>query len=151
MGFLGGLGPFIRTPRDAKRLFNVYRMLRATRDLSPTSRFLDGEYQAVAMLLAMLTLDAHVLGRALDAPLRPDAGAAGGLTNRTAGDATWTNFAAALTPTRAKGTGVDTAAWSNEVVGEIRAAELRGWQRLAEAVNATSKLVKLEDLTAFRT
>ena len=151
LDFLGGLGPFIRTPRDAKRLFNVYRMLRATRDLSPASRFLDGEYQAVAMLLAMLTLDAHVLGLALDAPPRPDAGAAGGLTRRTAGDATWTEFAAALTPARAKGTGVDTAAWSNGVVGEIPAGELRGWQRLAEAVNATSELVKLEDLTAFRT
>lgn len=37
-------------------------MLRATRDLSPASRFLGGEYEAVAMLLAMQTLDAHVLG-----------------------------------------------------------------------------------------
>jgi hypothetical protein len=149
LGFLGGLGPFIKTPRDAKRLFNIYRMLRATRDLSPVSRFLDGEYQAVAMLLAMLTLDAHVLGLALDAPPRSDQ-AVGGLTKRTAGDATWNEFAEGLTPKPATGTAA-AHAWHNEVVGEIPAAELGGWQRMAEAVNVTRGLVKLEDLTAFRT
>jgi KAP family P-loop domain len=52
---LAKLDSLIETPREAKRLFNLYRMLRATRDLSDVSRFLGddgraGEFQAVAVL-----------------------------------------------------------------------------------------------------
>ncbi|NYI91404.1 hypothetical protein HNR02_004727 [Amycolatopsis endophytica] len=57
---LTALDPLVKTPRKAKRLFNLYRMVRATRDLSPAARFLgenddDGEYQAVAVLLGVVT------------------------------------------------------------------------------------------------
>ena len=40
LDFLAHLEPFISTPRDAKRMFNLYRMLRSTRDLSAASAFL---------------------------------------------------------------------------------------------------------------
>ena len=56
----------IDTPREAKRLFNLYRMLRATRDLSGASRFLGeagepGDYQAVVVLLGLLTAHSRLL------------------------------------------------------------------------------------------
>ena len=143
--FLGRLGPFIRTPRDAKRLFNIYRMLRATRDLSPAARFLDGEYQAVAMLLAMLTLDAYILGRTLDAPPLLN-GMGGGLTARAAAGFRWTRFADGLTPRPASG---DSSAWRNDVIDEIPEPELVAWQRMAGAVVATRDLVQRDDLTEF--
>lgn len=52
---LSSLAPLVRSPREAKRLLNLYRMLRSTRDLSDASRFLgadgaEGEFQAVVML-----------------------------------------------------------------------------------------------------
>jgi hypothetical protein len=59
--FLTLLGPLVRTPRSAKRMANIYRMLRSTRNLTvETSRWLGdvehpGEFQAVAQLLAVLT------------------------------------------------------------------------------------------------
>ena len=44
LSLLGALEPFIDTPRQAKRMFNLYRMLRSTRDLSDASAFLgDGD------------------------------------------------------------------------------------------------------------
>jgi TIR domain/KAP family P-loop domain len=58
--FFTGIAPLVRTPRTTKRMVNIYRMLRVTRDLGPASRFLGtpehgGEYQAVVQLLAVLT------------------------------------------------------------------------------------------------
>jgi hypothetical protein len=151
--FLGGLGPFIRTPRDAKRLFNVYRLLRSTRDLSPASAFLGGDYQAVAMLLAMLNQDSHVFGRATDALSRPESGVTGGLTQATVGAENWAGFAAGLIPepeTSPDGVTRPDSAWRNRIVGEIPAADLAAWSRMADAVRDTSNLVTLPDLTAFR-
>jgi KAP family P-loop domain len=145
--FLGGLGPFIRTPRDAKRLFNVYRMLRSTRNLSPASQFLGGEYQAVALLLAMLNQDAHVFAQVTDAPARPEFGATGGLSWATAESVHWLSFTAALMPEPV--TGPD-GAWRNQIIGEIPAADLPAWQRMGDAVLATGHLVTLPDLAAFR-
>jgi hypothetical protein len=97
---IAALEPFIDTPRDAKRMFNLYRMLRSTRDLSDASDFLGddyrpGEFQAVAVLLAMMTADAHLLHQVLDAPPDPGMGIAGGLTSWPA-ERSWPEFAAAL-------------------------------------------------------
>jgi hypothetical protein len=146
--FLGGLGPFVRTPRDAKRLFNVYRMLRSTRDLSPAAAFLGGEYQAVAVLLAMLTLDARVSASVLDAAPDPLSAVSGGLTRRVAlreeASGGWASFTAGLSPQK------DGRAWRNAIIGQVPAAEVAGWQRMAAAVGATSALVTLPDLTAFQ-
>jgi hypothetical protein len=147
--FQGGLGLFVRTPRDAKRLFNVYRMLRSTRDLSPASEFLGGEYQAVALLLAILNLDAHIFAQVTDAPPRPEAGVTGGLAGATAELARWDSFAAGLIPEPAAGSD-GTTRCANRVIGEIPAADLPAWQRLAGAVQATTHLVTLPDLEPFR-
>ena len=58
--FFTSLAPLVRTPRATKRMINIYRILRVTRDLGPASQFLGphnraGDYQAVIQLLAMLT------------------------------------------------------------------------------------------------
>ena len=58
-------------------------MLRFSRTLSPASVFLgdddeSGHYQAVAVLLAMLTADPRLLRHVLDAPKRPAADPAAG-------------------------------------------------------------------------
>ena len=37
---LAALAPLVRSPREAKRLLNLYRMLRSTKDLSDAARFL---------------------------------------------------------------------------------------------------------------
>jgi hypothetical protein len=70
---LSSLAPLVRSPREAKRLLNLYRMLRSTRDLSDASRFLggdgaEGEFQAVVMLLGLLTANPQLLGQILFAP-----------------------------------------------------------------------------------
>jgi len=142
---IAALEPFIATPRDAKRMFNVYRMLRSTRDLSDASDFLGdddrpGEFQAVAVLLAMMTADAHLLHQVLDAP--PDLAMAipGGLTSWPA-EGSWREFAAALVPGPA----------GNKIIGPVPAQEVGAWRRLADAAVRTVDLVSLPDLTAFLT
>jgi len=53
------LFPFVPSPRAAKRLVNVYRLLRATVGRDEWNRFLgadgDGDFRAVLLLLALLT------------------------------------------------------------------------------------------------
>jgi hypothetical protein len=58
--FFTSLASLVRTPRATKRMINIYRMLRVTRDLGPASQFLGphncaGDYQAIVQLLAILT------------------------------------------------------------------------------------------------
>jgi hypothetical protein len=71
--FLTLLGPLVRTPRAAKRMANIYRMLRSTRNLTvETGRWLGddknpGEYQAVAQLLAVLTAAPRQFGSLVNA------------------------------------------------------------------------------------
>jgi hypothetical protein len=148
------LEPFIDTPRDAKRTFNLYRMLRSTRDLSVASAFLGGhrqpgEYQAVATLLAMLAADARLLHHVLDAPPQFDADTpnktlvAGGLTHRPA-EGRWDSFVGDLQPQQVEDR------WENQVVGWIPDREVREWQRLAAAAGQTSAQVSLPDLTVFQ-
>ena len=153
LAFLAKLEPFISTPRDAKRMFNLYRMLRSTRDLSAASDFLGGrgqpgEFQAVAMLLAMLTADAHLMHYVLDAPRQVDASGqktlvTGGLTSRPPQDR-WRSFTDDLKPERIED------GWDNQIIGRIPDHEVRGWQLLADAVATTSAEVSLPDLSVFQ-
>jgi hypothetical protein len=145
---LAALEPLIDTPREAKRLLNLYRMLRATRDLSPASRFLGedgrhGEFEAVIILLGLLTAHARLLGQVLDAPPSQDHAVRGGLAHRP-DSGSWAEFVKALQPRR------DGAVWTNDIVGRIPEADLTEWRRLGAGIQQASQGVTLPDLSAFQ-
>ena len=140
------LAPLVETPRETKRLVNLYRMMRSTRDLSPAARFLGaegtpGEYQAVVILLGLLSGHARLLHDVLLAPAGDDV--RGGLRGRPPGE-TWQAFAQGLKP-RATDGGV-----RNDVIGDIPPADVEEWKRLAEGLEDASALVTLPDLKAFQ-
>jgi tetratricopeptide (TPR) repeat protein len=145
---LSGLGCFIATPREAKRMFNLYRMLRSTRDLSDASTFLGddrspGDYQAVALLLGMMTADARVLRDVLDAEPQAEHKVAGGLNHRPDKD-DWHKFIAGFTPEHSG------EEWTNQIIGQIPAQDVPAWQQFAKRAAETSNLIALPDLTAFK-
>jgi hypothetical protein len=140
------LAPLVETPRETKRLVNLYRMMRSTRDLSPAARFLGaegtpGEYQAVVILLGLLSGHARLLHDVLLAPAGDDV--RGGLRGRPPGE-TWPAFAQGLKP-RATDGGV-----RNDVIGDIPPADVEEWKRLAEGLEDASALVTLPDLKVFQ-
>ena len=99
---LSSLAPLVRSPREAKRLLNLYRMLRSTRDLSDASRFLGGdraagEFQAVVILLGLLTANPQLLGQILFAPPNPKERLLGGICHRAA-PSSWGVFLNGLRP-----------------------------------------------------
>ncbi len=55
--FLGRLTPLLATPRAIKKLANLYRLLRLSVPRDQLALFLDGRYQAAALLLAALAGD----------------------------------------------------------------------------------------------
>ena len=112
---LASLGPLVRSPRQAKRLLNLYRMVRSTRDLSPASAFLGsstvpGEYQAVGVLLGLLTAHPRLLGRILAA--EPTETLPGGISHRDETDS-WSQVVAGLRP---RPTGEQ---WQNDVCADM--------------------------------
>ncbi|MFI6218590.1 P-loop NTPase fold protein [Nocardia brasiliensis] len=144
LALLASLDTLITTPREAKRIFNLYRMIRATRDLSDASRFLGsgaqpGEYQAVVVLLGLLTAHAHVLGGVLDAPPDPRNETRGGLARRAA-DSSWRQFVADLEPCWSE------PSWRNRVVGFFPESHLPHWIRLHRGVTVLAEAVDLSDL-----
>lgn len=143
---LASLGPLVRSPRQAKRLLNLYRMVRSTRDLSPASAFLGtdtapGEYQAVGVLLGLLTAHPRLLGELLSTP--PTQGIAGGLCHRGP-DASWQAVVGGLEPRRS-GDG-----WRNDVSADLSEVDRREWTELVERVAPATRMVGLPDLTAFQ-
>ena len=148
LALLSELESFVSTPRAAKRLFNLYRMLRSTRDLSAASSFLGdngapGEYQAAAVLLGMLTADAGLLGQVMDAPPQSDPPTAGGLAYRPASDQ-WHKFVVDFAPVKAA------HGWANQIVGKILPEEVPAWQRFAAAAACVDSLITLPDLSVFK-
>jgi hypothetical protein len=148
LSLLSALECFIDTPREAKRMFNLYRMLRSTRDLSDASTFLGddhnpGDYQAVGLLLGMMTADAHVLRDALDAAPQAESKVGGGLKHRPDND-DWHKFIADCIP---KHSGEE---WTNRIVGRILPEDVPAWQHFARCAARTSNLITLPDLTAFK-
>ncbi len=144
LDLLSALDALINTPREAKRLFNIYRMIRATRDLSDASRFLGGsdepgEYQAVAILLGLLTAHPLLLPDLLDG--RPDLadGVAGGLLRRRP-DEEWATFVADCVP-------VD---GHNGIVGELPSQVTDEWARLGTGLSRASTAITLPDLSIFQ-
>jgi hypothetical protein len=144
---LSGLHPFVGTPRDAKRMLNLYRMLRSTRRLADASSFLGdggpGEYEAVAMLLGMLAADARLLGKVINAPLQDDPQLAGGLIYRP-NKGQWHDFVSDFAPVDTVGT------WSNQIIGPIPPGQIPAWQHFAASAAQTRHLISLPDLSAFK-
>ena len=155
---LSALAPLVRSPREAKRLLNLYRMLRSTQDLSDASRFLgaehaegaeggeggEGEFQAVAVLLGLLAASPQLLSQILFAPADPEEKLLGGICHR-AGRGTWGAFLSGLRPRL-----VDER-WRNDLRDGLPDADRAQWQLLVERARPASALVTLPDLTAFAT
>lgn len=142
------LDPLVRTPREAKRLANVYQMIRATRDLSDPSRFLGGhgqagEYEAVAVLLGLLTAHAQLLGAVLDSPVDEGAGLSGGLVHRSP-EVSWDSFVAGMKPRQ---TG---ERWSNDIVATMTPTERDAWQDLWSGLQPVTAQVSLPDLKVLQ-
>ncbi|PXX60455.1 O-acetyl-ADP-ribose deacetylase (regulator of RNase III) [Nocardia tenerifensis] len=146
---LAALDLLIETPREAKRLFNLYRMVRATRDLCDSSRFLGsterpGEYQAVVILLGLLTAHARLLGGVLDTRPDPDREVEGGMAHRPAHQP-WAEFVADLEPQR-RGT-----TWFNRVAGSFPESYVPHWIRLHRGLAKLSGHVTMPDLSILQT
>lgn len=146
---LSSLAPLVRSPREAKRLLNLYRILRSTRDLSDVSRFLGsdgaaGEFQAVVVLLGLLTANPRLLGQILLAPPDPKKQLMGGICHRAAANS-WETFLNGLRPRC-----VDQR-WHNDVCDGLSTKDRTEWELLVERAQSASALVKLPDLTAFKT
>ncbi|WP_433663145.1 P-loop NTPase fold protein [Nocardia sp. CA-128927] len=148
LALLTSLDLLIETPREAKRVFNLYRMVRATRDLSDASRFLGtdgrpGEYQAVVLLLGLLTAHARLLCGVLDTPPDPSNDVDGGIARRPP-HAPWSQFVLDLEPLRSA------TGWSNRVVGDFPNAHLPHWIRLHRGLAKVSEDVSLPDLSVLQ-
>jgi hypothetical protein len=139
---LSSLAPLVETPREAKRMLNLYRMIRSTKNLTPAGPFLGsedqpGDYQAVVILLGLLSGHARRLEDVLVAA--PGDDCAGGLRHRDSGES-WADFVAGMAP-QPNG--------ANAIVGARAADDLAGWQRLAEGLAPATELVK-KDLQPFQ-
>ena len=146
---LSSLAPLVRSPREAKRLLNLYRMLRSTRDLNDASRFLgaegaSGEFQAVVMLLGLLTANPQLLGQILFAPPDAETELMGGICYRAA-PSSWAAFLDGLWPHCVGGR------WRNDLCGCLSERDRAEWELLVERAKSASALVKLLDLTTFKT
>ncbi|MBN6039399.1 P-loop NTPase fold protein [Amycolatopsis sp. 195334CR] len=139
---LSTLDSLVATPREAKRLVNLYRMVRSTRDLSVASRFLGqdgepGEYQAVVLLLALLTAHARLLCDVLDTRPDPENAITGGLVHRDP-SSSWYEFVDDLEPRDGR----------NRVAGAV--GRLGDWRRLHAGLVRVSAEVDLPDVSALQ-
>lgn len=142
---LAALGPVVRSPRQAKRLLNLYRLVRSTRDLSPAADFLGskaapGEFQAVAVLLGLLTTYPRLLGQLIAA--LQDQHASDRLSSRPSAQR-WHEVVEGLRPRMSGGR------WSNDINDDLSDADHREWDELVQRVSPATALVTLPDLTAF--
>lgn len=130
-------------------MINLYRMIRSTRDLSSGgSRFIrndgePGDYQAVALLLGLLSAPGNLLGDVLDAPRNPEETILGGLTKRDAGG-TWSEFVKGMTPRLVAGR------WINDFAPELTPEDRVLWQRLEEGFAPATPLVGLGSLSELQ-
>ncbi|WP_367131219.1 P-loop NTPase fold protein [Saccharothrix sp. HUAS TT1] len=140
--FLSALEHLVGTPRAAKRLLNVYRMIRATRFLGDAAGFLGaagrpGEFQAVVVLLGVTAAAPALAADVFDAPKSDDA--RGGLVHRDPATP-WVSFAADLLPRDGH----------SPVVGSVGQDAAAQWSRLHQGLEEVTELVTLPDLTAFQ-
>jgi hypothetical protein len=133
IALLSRLDRLIDTPRDAKRLINLYRMLRATRDLSEASTFLSGEYEAVIVLLGTFAAHGRLLGRFADALLRRPP------------ETLWLEFVADLRPVE------DGEHWANRAAGRLPAFEVAQWEHLHRSLDELADALTSTDIVTFQT
>jgi hypothetical protein len=154
--FLDELGPLVRTPRSAKRMFNLYRMLRSARSVEEASEFLGterrpGEYQAVAQLLAILTAHPKVLGHIITA--RPDPGEIpvrlGGLLHRPP-DASWKEFVEGLALNYYYAQDGTTIIAENALLASIPPADRPAWSEIATALIELLPKVKQNTIRPYQ-
>lgn len=150
---LGTLAPLLDSPRAAKRLLNLYRMLRSTRDLGDASTFLGtdedpGEYQAVIVLLGLLSAYPRLLGELLYAPADAETGVLGGLCGPRPVDIPWSAVLAGLEPRRDE---AHDGPWHNDVHAALDDAARQEWARLVRDARPVTEAVRLPDATAVRT
>ncbi|KAA2254470.1 hypothetical protein F0L68_30270 [Solihabitans fulvus] len=149
LSLLSALDLLVDTPRKAKRLFNLYRMVRATRDLAPASRFLGddgrpGEYEAVAVLLGLLTAHARLLAHTVDSAPDPANAVDGGLAHRS-GDSSWPEFVADFEPRR------HDRGWANGIAGTLPERDVAEWSRLHRGLVRASERVTMTTVTDLQT
>ena len=99
-----------------------------------------GDYQAVALLLGLLSAPGSLLGDVLEAPPDRKAKVKGGLTHRTAGS--WKAFVMGMKPRENKESGI----WSNDFSADLSSADRADWLRLATALEHTTSLITLGGL-----
>jgi hypothetical protein len=135
---LGALAPLVGTPRAAKRMLNIYRMLRVTRDLGPASRFLAEDHQAVCQLVSLLTGAPAVFSRVVSGdPAAPRPG----LLDRSDDDS-WSDFVDDLVPR------LDDGRWTNGVCREIEPPSLEEWTAATTALTSIRPALRLPDRLA---
>ncbi|MFC7613469.1 hypothetical protein ACFQV2_07475 [Actinokineospora soli] len=119
-------------------------MIRATRDLGPSARFLGGgdepgEFQAVVVLLGIVAAAPSLATAVLSAP-ELDATTPGGLLARRPDD-TWSDFAADLRPSDGR----------SRIAGPVDDAGARRWAALHDGLRPATERVDLPDLRPFHT
>jgi hypothetical protein len=98
--FVETLAPLIPSPRSAKRLVNLYRIVRATLDNHELDRFLAGGYQTTLLMLAAVvgspSLAAELFGAIFAGRLQDARGFSEYLAKRAEGDPRWGALAQCL-------------------------------------------------------
>src|SRR5262249_44451234 len=117
-------------------------------DLSPASRFLGedgqpGEYQAVVVLLGLLTAHARLLGKALDTPPNPQLGIDGGLVHRSP-DTPWPDFVADFEPR------ISPETPANRTIGPLPQRGIQEGIRLHRGLARVSAAVTLPDVSCLQ-
>jgi hypothetical protein len=147
LSLLSALADLVRTPRAAIRLFNLYGLLRSTRDLTEGGRFLGGpghpgDYEAVAQLLGILTGAPQLLGTLLWGQQGKLEDESRGLC-RAGRARSWRSFVDRLEP-REDGT------WSNDVADSLSVDEVQAWQSLVVDLRRVRGHVELDDIERYR-
>ncbi|WP_172405890.1 P-loop NTPase fold protein [Clavibacter michiganensis] len=138
----------IRSPREAKRLMNIYRMLRSTQSLSSTSTFLDpqtgdGDYQAVVLMLGVVSATPHLLQQFCWTPETDTF--PGGVCVRE--DFTgWGSLIDGLRPRYDR----EKQIWRNDVVELESPQDKKDWTDLAIALTPVGRHLTMPDLSALR-
>ena len=140
LGFAQRLGTLVETPRAAKRLLNIYRLVRATQAIGTGTRFLGadrsaGEFYAVQTLLAVAAGFPAETDQLLIALQR---------TGEKATVQSWNDFVSRLKPTS---TGKD-GEFTTKATGRIEGDIVR-WRELHSGLTETLRYNPLNELDPY--